>query len=150
MVNLHVQRAAADWLVEHGAVRPVVVTFYEVGIYELLSDGVLRPVYGFPFFRQTKDGSNVPNPTAAWRALLGTDSSTARYAVVPLGENAIEARHFDEPAMRASLLEVATGERAAVFANAAGEPVLEIWRVTPRASPPEQLGGRSGRVGPIG
>jgi hypothetical protein len=54
----------------------------------------------------------------------------------PVGENPIEARHFDETAMRAALLEVAAGERAAVFTNARGEPILEIWRVTPRATAP--------------
>ena len=99
--------------------------------------------------RETRGGDNyVPDLVGGWRTLLGPDASPQRFAVVPVGENPIESRHFDEPAMRAALLEVAAGERAAVFANARGEPILEMWRVTPRAtaSPPQGPRGADGGI----
>jgi hypothetical protein len=55
--------------------------------------------------------------------------------VLPLGTNPIEARHFDEPAIRAALFEVADSERVAVFNNPRGEPVLDIWKIRPRRAP---------------
>ena len=39
---------------------------------------------------------------------------------MPLGEDTVEARHFDEATIRASLLRVSAGERLQVFANANG------------------------------
>ncbi len=140
MPDLAAQRASAAWLVEHDVPHPIVVTFYAVGTYEVLTNGIVRPIYGFPLMRETTEAGYVPDLVGAWRTLLGPDTTTGRYAVVPVGENVIEARHFDEPAMRTALLEAATGERAAVFTNARGEPILEIWRVTPRSG--ASLGGR--------
>jgi len=143
MMDLDAQRASAAWLVGHDALHPIVVTFYAVGTYELLTNGIVRPIYGFSFMRETRGGDNhVPDLVGGWRTLLGPDASPPRFAVVPMGENAIESRHFDEPAMRAALLEVAAGERAAVFTNARGEPILEIWRVTPRATASAPQGSR--------
>jgi hypothetical protein len=109
LVDLSVQRASAAWLAEHGARRPVVVTFYAVGTYELLSDGAVQPVYVYPLLREAKDRSEVPDFVAIWRSLLPADQS--RFAVLPLGENPIEAQHFDEPAIRAALLR-SRGERS--------------------------------------
>jgi hypothetical protein len=68
--------------------------------------------------------------------LLADGGTEARYAMLPLGENPIEAQHFDEPAIRDALSQVAQGERVAVFSNQRGEPLLEVWRVTSRPTPP--------------
>jgi hypothetical protein len=132
MVDLGVQRDSAAWLAARGAHRPIVVTFYAVGTYELLSDGVVRPVYAYPLLRRTKDPREVPDPVAVWRTLLADGGAEPRFAVLPLGENPIEAQHFDEPAIRAALLQVAQAERVAVFGNRQGDPLLEVWQVTAR------------------
>jgi hypothetical protein len=134
MLDIGVQRASAAWLAEHRARRPIVVTFYAVGTYELLTDGAVRPVYTYPLLRRSKDGRHVPDLVAAWRSVLAEGGEEARFAVLPLGENPIEAQHFDEPAIRDALLQVAQGERVAVFGNRRGDPLLEVWRVTPRYS----------------
>lgn len=131
MFSLHTQRASAAWLAEHAVHRPIVVTFYAVGTYEILTDGAVRPVYAFPLFRNPKDRLTVPDYAAVWRDLLAEGGDQPRFAVLPVGENPIEATHFDEPAIRKALLEVARGERAAVFSNPRGEPLLEVWQVTP-------------------
>ena len=130
MFDLGVQRASAAWLAAHGAQRPIVVTFYAVGTYEFLTDGLVRPVYAFPRVRRAKDGRPEPDLQATWRVLLGDGAEQTRFAVLPLGENPIEARHFDEPGIRDALLKVASGERVAVFSNRRGEPTLEVWKVT--------------------
>jgi hypothetical protein len=143
MTVLDLQRASAAWLRERGALRPIVVTFYAVGTYELLSDGAVRPVYIFPLLRETKDASFVPDPAATWRALLADGGDEPRYAVLPLGENPVEDRHFDEAAIRAALLDVAEGERVAVFSAPRGDPLLEVWQVRTRPSVPAgSAGGR--------
>lgn len=136
MFHQGVQRESAAWLAAHGAQRPIVVTFYAVGTYELLTDGVVRPVYGFPLLRNSKDRRFRPDYAATWRKLLGDGGGDARYAVLPLGENPIEATHFDEAAIRDALRQVAHGERVAVFSNQGGDPLLEVWRVTLLPAPP--------------
>jgi hypothetical protein len=132
MLDLGAQRASAAWLAARGAHRPIVVTFYAVGTYELLSDGVVRPVYAYPLLRRTKDPREVPDPVAVWGTLLAGAGAAPRFAVLPVGENPIEAQHFDESAIRAALLQVAQGERVAVFGNRQGDPLLEVWQVTAR------------------
>lgn len=129
MVDLGAQRASALWLAERGARNPIVVTFYAVGTYELLSGGAVRPVYAYPMLRLSKGGGEQPDPVAVWRTLLSEPAQGPRFAVLPLGENAIEAQHFNEPAIRAALMSVAQAERVAVFGNAVGEPLLEVWQV---------------------
>jgi hypothetical protein len=133
MVDLAPQRAAADWLLEHQVRNPIVVTFYEVGIYELFTDAAVRPVYAFPLLRGPKDRSSVPDLAAVWRQLLA-DGET-HHAVLPLGENSIERRHFDEPAIRQAMLQAADTERVAVINNRRGEPVLEVWTARTGAAP---------------
>jgi hypothetical protein len=132
MFDLHVQRASAAWLAAHGVQRPIVTTFYAVGTYELFTAGRVRPIYTFPLMRHSNDGSDVPDLAAVWRALLAEDGDRERYALLPLGTNPIEARHFDEPAIHTALLETGRGERVAVFNNRRDQPLLEIWRVNPR------------------
>jgi hypothetical protein len=129
MLDLRVQKESARWLVDHGARRPIVVTFYAVGSYELFTNRAVRPIYMFPMMRASKDGSYVPDFDAIWRSVLGGGPDEFRYVVLPLGENTVEARHFDEATIRASLLRVSTGERLQVFANANGDALLEVWRV---------------------
>jgi len=129
MLALDAQRDSAHWLREQGALDPVVVTFYSVGSYELFSAGAVRPVYAFPMMRAAKDRSQVPDYDSLWRGLLGAGDGSARYVVLPRGENPIEASHFDEEDIRVSLLRVAAAERAHVFTNVEGDPLLEIWRV---------------------
>lgn len=126
MADLAPARAAADWLVEHQVRHPIVVTFYQVGTYELFTDGAVRPAYIFPLLRGPKDRSNVPDLAAIWSKALA-DGET-HHAVLPVGENAIERRHFDEPAIRQAMLQVADTERVAVIDNRRGEPVLEVWK----------------------
>lgn len=130
MFHQGVQRESARWLAAQGAHRPIVVTFYAVGTYELYSDGVVRPVYGFPLFRHKKHSGTRNDLDRMWQKLLG-EGSEPRYVVLPLGENPIERQHFDEPGIRAALATVADGGPVATFANRAGEPLLEIWKVTP-------------------
>lgn len=140
MFHQGVQRESAAWLAAHGAQRPVVVTFYAVGTYELLTDGIVQPVYGFPLLRNSKDRRFRPDYAATWRKLLGDAGGDPRYAVLPLGENPIEATHFDEAAIRDALRQVAQGERVAVFSNQRGDPLLEVWRVTPLPVAPNSPG----------
>jgi hypothetical protein len=144
MLDLRVQRASAAWLSEHGVDRPIVTTFYAVGTYELLSDGIVRPVYAFPMLRQSKDRSQVPDPVGIWHTLLAEQPDAPQYVVLPVGENPIEAQHFDEPAIRAALLQVARSERVATFSNQRGDPLLEIWRVALR---PPATAGATARTG---
>jgi hypothetical protein len=128
MVDLATQRASAVWLIENGAYRPIVVTFYAVGTYELLSDGIVRPVYAFPLVRHPKQGPQRPDYVAVWRTLLA-GAEESRFIVMPVGENPVEQRHFDELAIREALLQAASGTRVAVFSNRRGDPLLEIWQV---------------------
>ena len=69
-------------------------------------------------------------------ALLISGLAAGACGRAPLGENPIEDQHFDEDAIRAALFRVAAADRVAQFANAGGEPLLEIWRVTPRPASP--------------
>jgi hypothetical protein len=135
MVDLDAQRASAAWLREHGVDRPVVVTFYAVGTYELFTDAAVRPVYGFPWMRYPNDRAHPPDLVAGWRTLLAAAGREPAYAVVAVGENPIEARHFDEPAIRAALFQVARAERVAVFSSRNGVPELEVWRVAGTDAP---------------
>ena len=129
MIALDVQRDSARWLREHSAHRPIVVTFYAVGSYELFTAGTVRPIYAFPMMRAANDRSTVPDYDDLWRGLLSDEHDAARYVVLPLGDNPLESQHFDEATMRASLLRVAAGKREQVFANRDGDPLLEIWRI---------------------
>jgi len=133
MFDLQVQRQSAAWLAEHGVDHPIVVTFYAVGTYELFTNGQVQPVYPFPLFRYARDGSYVPDLPGLWRRFLANAGEGGIFVVLPLGENPVEARHFDEPKIRAAMLEVAKGERVAAFANRDGEPLLEVWNVTLRS-----------------
>jgi hypothetical protein len=137
MSDLQSQRASAAWLTEHGAERPVVVTFYAVGSYEILTDGAVRPIYAFPLLRHPKTRLTVPDYAAVWRALLAEGGGEPRYAVLPLGVNPVEASHFDDAAIRDGLFRAARAERAAVFSSRRGVPLLEVWQVTPQRSGPE-------------
>ncbi|MDX2171046.1 MAG: hypothetical protein SF182_28510 [Deltaproteobacteria bacterium] len=155
MFHQGVQRASAEWLAAHGVQRPIVVTFYAVGAYELMSGGAVRPVYPFPLLRHAKNGPARQDYADVWRRLLA-GGEAPRYAVLPLGENPIEGRHFDEAAIRAALHEVAPGERVATFVNHDGEPLLEIWRVTPpppgaapAPAPAARAGALPGRDGAV-
>jgi hypothetical protein len=132
MFDLGVQRASAAWLSERHVYRPIVVTFYAVGTYELFTDSTVRPLYAYPLLRRSNGGRVAPDLVAAWRILLADGDQEPRLAVLPAGENPIEARHFDEAGIRNALLEVAAAERVAVFANRDGEELLEVWRVTRR------------------
>jgi hypothetical protein len=131
MFHQGVQRASAAWLAEHGVRRPLVVTFYAAGTYELLTDGAVRPVYAFPLLRHANDARDSIDLVATWRALLADAGTETRYAVLPLGENPIEAQHFDEPAIRNALLQVTPARRVAVFGNQSGDPLLEVWEIAP-------------------
>jgi len=135
MFDLHAQRDSARWLVEHEVRRPIAVTFYATGTYELLTHGAVRPVYPFPLFRHSKDGTFVPDYAKVWRDLLAEQPDRDRYAILPLGENPIEARHFDEPAIRAALQATPGAERITVFTSRRGDPLLEVWRIAPPAAP---------------
>lgn len=132
LFDLHVQRASADWLMEHGELRPIVVTFYAVGTYEMLSGGKVRPVYVYPMFRRSKAGAPDPDLVEVWREILrGRDSTTSLTVLLPVGQNRIESRHFDEPGIARAMLIVADAERKMVFTNRNNEPVLEVWRIRP-------------------
>ena len=130
---MNAQRASAAWFVAHGVHRPIVQTFYAVGTYELLSNGAVRPIYAYALLRRSKDLREVPDPLAVWRALLADGGGAPRYVVLPLGQNPIEEQHFDEDAIRAALFQVAQGKRVAVFGNRQGDPLLEVWELTPIA-----------------
>jgi hypothetical protein len=132
LFDLHAQRASAQWLVEHQVRRPIVVTYYATGTYELLTRGAVRPVYPFPIFRHSKDGSFVPDYAQVWRDLLAEEPGHDRWALLPLGENPIEARHFDEPAIRAALRAFPGAAPVETFSSRGGAPLLELWRIPAR------------------
>jgi hypothetical protein len=132
LFDLHAQRESARSLDEQQVRRPIVVTFYATGTYELLTRGRVHPVYTFPMFRRSKDGSFVPDYAAVWRGLL-EEPDREHWALLPLGENPIEARHFDEPAIRAALQKIPGAEPVQTFTNRRGVPLLELWRI--RAAP---------------
>jgi hypothetical protein len=129
LFDLHAQRESARWLDEHDVRHPIVVTFYATGTYELLTRGSVRPVYPFPMFRHGNDGGAAPDYATVWRGLLAENSHRDRWAVVPLGENPIEGRHFDEPAIRASLDAIPGAAPVHTFSNRRGMPLLEVWRI---------------------
>lgn len=133
MTDLAVQRESAAWLANRRIEKPIVTTFWSVGTYELLTRGAVHPVYPFPMLRQAKDRSYIPDFVALWRQLLA-DAGGDAYVVLPLGENTIESRHFDEGAIRDGLLAVAEGKQLKTFSNARGYPLLEVWRVHLRQS----------------
>ena len=135
MFDLGAQRESAAWLSAHDVYRPIVVTFYAVGTYEIFTGGTVRPIYAYPLMRHSNDRTFLPDLPAVWRGVLAEGGEQETYAVLPLGTNPIEARHFDEPAIRAALFEVADSERVAVFNNPRGEPVLDIWKIRLRRAP---------------
>jgi hypothetical protein len=134
MFDLHAQRESARWLDEQQVPRPIVVTFYATGTYELLTRGTVRPMYRFPMFRHANDGSFVPDYAAVWHQLLAEEPDRDRWALLPLGDNPIEARHFDEPAIRASLRTIPGAEPVRTFSSRHGVPLLELWRIPAAAS----------------
>jgi hypothetical protein len=129
MFDLHAQHESARWLDEQQVQRPIVVTFYATGTYELLTRGTVRPMYPFPMFRHANDGTFVPDYAAVWRQLLAEEPDRDRWALLPLGENPIEARHFNEPAIRAALRTIPGAEPVQTFSNRRGVPLLELWRI---------------------
>jgi hypothetical protein len=134
MADLSMQRESAAWLAANGARRPIVVTFYSVGSYEIFTDAAVRPVYAFPLFRHPKTRQTVPDYPKVWRDLLA-DAEEPQIVLLPEGLNPVEATHFDEPAIRAAFLEVAPhAERAAVFSNSRGEPLIVAWRLPSSAT----------------
>ena len=132
MFNLSAERASASWLRTHGIDRPIVATFYAVGTYEILTNGAVRPLYAFPLFRHENDRPDRSDLVAKWRTLFSEGNRNEYFVVLPVGQNPIEARHFDEPAIKTAMLKASPSTRVASFANRDGYPVLEIWQVTPQ------------------
>jgi hypothetical protein len=86
-------------------------------------------MYLFLMFRHANDGTFAPDYAAVWRQLLAEEPDRDRWALLPLGENPIEARHFNEPAIRAALRTIPGAEPVETFSSRRGVPLLELWRI---------------------
>lgn len=139
MVDLHAQRAAAAFLMDRGITRPVDTTFHATAVYEQLSRGEIRPLHVFELFRDRN--LSRARLSRAWAHILAVMEREPMYVLLPLGENPVESRHFDEPAIREALLEEAArghggAELVTSFTNRAGDPLIELYKVRPLEGKP--------------
>ncbi len=129
-----VQQAAADYLVDHQIERPYVTTYGGTGVFELLSDGAVRPRYLFPFFAEV-DRGGPEDYRAAWGRILA-DLPPGIHVVVlvpnPSPVDTSPCQHGEWIASELGPAVEAVGGSAntrASYRSADGQPILDIVEV---------------------
>lgn len=136
MFSLSAQRGLVQHLTDKGIESPWVVTYGEVGVYEILSRGRVRPHLAYPIFSEscslpaTREAPYRP----AWELVLDRMEGAREYLVLPTRLGILEMSPCaGGPSVRAELSAAAAArgrrlERVAGFGSE-NEPALELFAI---------------------